>query len=77
MFCFSCFSSEFFLLQARKEEGVLVRTLIEKRGVLVKRLHNEDDLRSAVQMWNEKNENLGEFSIVLQKNYYFWIIIMR
>ena len=46
-----------------------MRTLIEKRGVLVKRLHNEDDLRSAVQMWNEKNENLGEFSIVLQKNY--------
>ena len=49
----------------REEEGELVRTLIEKRGVLVKLLHNEDDLRSAVQMWNEKNENLGEFSIVL------------
>ena len=42
-----------------------MRTLIGKRGVLVKLLHNEDDLRSAVQLWNEKNENLGEFSVVL------------
>ena len=40
-----------------------MRTLIGKRGVLVK-LHNDnhDDLRSAVQLWNEKNENLGEFA---------------
>ena len=52
--------------EEREEEGAeLVRTLIGKRGVLVKLLHNEDDLRLAVQMWNEKNENLGEFSVVL------------
>ena len=52
--------------EEREEEGAeLVRTLIRKRGVLVKLLHNEDDLRSAVQLWNEKNENLGEFSVVL------------
>ena len=56
----------YFLLQEREEEGAeLVRTLIGKRGVLVKLLHNDDDLRSAVQLWNEKNENLGEFSVVL------------
>ena len=42
-----------------------MRSLIEKRGVLVKPLHNHDDLRSVVQMWNEKNENLGEYSIVI------------
>ena len=64
MFCSS--SSDFYSLQERGEEGAeLVRSLIGKRGVLVKLLHNEDDLRSAVQLWNEKNENLGEFSVVL------------
>ena len=58
MFCSS--SSDFYSLQERGEEGAeLVRTLIKKRGVLVKLLHNDDDLRSAVQLWNEKNENLG------------------
>ena len=60
------FCSDFYSLQERGEEGAeLVRTLIGKRGVLVKLLHNEDGLRSAVQLWNEKNENLGECSVVL------------
>ena len=39
-----------------------MRTLIEKRGVVVKLLENDDDLRSAVQLWNERNKNLGEYS---------------
>ena len=43
-----------------REEEELVRTMIEKRGVFVKPLDNDNDLRSAVQQWNEKNKNQGE-----------------
>ena len=52
--------------EEREEEAAeLVRTLIEKRGVIVKPLDNDNDLRSAVQLWNEKNKNLGEYSTLL------------
>ena len=57
-----------------------MRTLIRKRGVLVKLLHNDDDLRLAVQLWNEKNENLGEYFVVLlfiETYFLFAVIIMR
>ena len=51
--------------EEREEEGAeLVRTLIGRRGVLVKLIRNHDDLRPAVQLWNVKNENLGEVSLV-------------
>ena len=48
-----------------EREAELVRTQIEKRGVILKLLDNDDDLRSAVQLWNEKNKNLGEYSTLL------------
>ena len=52
--------------EEREEEAAeLVRTMIEKRGVIVKPLDNDNDLRSAVQQWNEKNKNFGEYSTLL------------
>ena len=48
--------------QERKEEQAeLVRTLIEKRGIIVKLLDNNDDLKTVVQLWNEKKKDLGEY----------------
>ena len=46
--------------EEQAEEAELVRSLIEKRGVVVKLLENDDDLRPVVQLWNERNNNLGE-----------------
>ena len=43
-----------------REDEELVRTMIERRGVIVKPLDIDNDLRSAVQQWNEKNKNQGE-----------------
>lgn len=51
--------------EEQPEEAELVRTLIEKRGVVVKQLDNDDDLKPFVQLWNERNENLGEYSTVV------------
>ena len=41
--------------EEQAEEAELVRTLIQRRGVVV----NDDDLRQVVQLWNERNKNLG------------------
>ena len=44
-----------------KEKAKLVRSLIEKKGVVVvNHLGNGDDLESAVKDWNERNEQLSE-----------------
>ena len=42
------------------KEAKLVRTLIEKKGVVVNFLGNGNDLESAVNNWNERNKELGE-----------------
>ena len=65
--------------EEQAEEAELVRSLIEKRGVVVKLLENDDDLRPVVQLWNERNKNLGEYSSVLlfvERYFIFGIIIM-
>ena len=43
-----------------EEAAELVRTLIEKKGVLVKLLGNDNNLESAVNQWNEMNKQLSE-----------------
>ena len=46
--------------EENEEEAKLVRSLIEKKGVVVNLLGNADHLQSAVNQWNEKNEHLSE-----------------
>ena len=43
-----------------EEAEELVKTLIEKKGGLVKLLGDDNDLESAVQQWNERNKQLSE-----------------
>ena len=43
-----------------EEAAELVRTLIKKKGVLVKLLGNDNDLESAVDQWNERDKQLSE-----------------
>ena len=43
-----------------EEAAELVRTLIEKKGIMMKLLCNDDHLESAVNQWNEKNKQLSE-----------------
>ena len=40
----------------KEEAAELVRTLIQKKGVLVKLLGEDNDLESAVSQWNERNK---------------------
>ena len=43
-----------------EEAEELVKTLIKKKGGLVKLLGDDNDLESAVQQWNERNKQLSE-----------------
>jgi len=45
--------------EEKEEEGELVRSLIEKKGVVVNLLGNADHLQSAVNQWNERNKHLS------------------
>ena len=46
--------------EENEEEADLIRTLIEKKGVVVNLLGNADHLQSAVNQWNERNKHLSE-----------------
>ena len=46
--------------EENEEEADLIRTLIEKKGVVVKLLGNSNQLESAVNGWNEKNKHMSE-----------------
>ena len=51
------------------EEAALVQQCIQERGAVVKLVMNSssDDLRTAVERWNEKNKDFCEYYIKLQR----------
>ena len=44
-----------------EEEAVKLRELLLKKGVVMRTSSEETDLREAVQMWNGRNKDLGEY----------------
>lgn len=46
--------------EENEEEADIIRTLIEKKGVVVNLLGNDNQLESAVNGWNDKNKHLSE-----------------
>ena len=46
-----------------EEERVLVRDLLLKKGVVVKVSSEETDVKTAAEIWNQKNKLIGEHHI--------------
>ena len=44
-----------------EEESVKLRKLLLRKGLVLRMGPEETDLREAVRMWNQRNENLGEY----------------
>ena len=44
-----------------EEESVKLRNILLRKGLVLRMGPEETDLREAVRVWNERNENLGEY----------------
>ena len=44
-----------------EEESVKLRSILLRKGLVLRMGPEETDLREAVRVWNERNENLGEY----------------
>ena len=45
----------------KEEESVKLRKILLRKGLVLRMGSEETDLREAVRVWNERNENLGEY----------------
>ena len=44
-----------------EEESVKLRNILLRKGLVLRMGSEETDLREAVRVWNQRNENLGEY----------------
>ena len=50
-----------FNADGNEEESVKLRNILLRKGLVLRMGPEETDLREAVRMWNQRNENLGEY----------------
>ena len=50
-----------FNADGNEEESVKLRNILLRKGLVLRMGSEETDLREAVRVWNERNENLGEY----------------
>ena len=63
--------------EMKKQESVKVRELLERKGVVIRKNYEKTDLEEAVLKWNESNQDLCEWKVIIiySYNHHHYILI--